>query len=133
MCKENLTMTKKYFLPEWTNQILIDTGWTQAELANHASLSRTAVNDVINRKARGGYKYAIAIAEAAGRPIEEGLQAAGLIEIPPEQDEKVRELIYLASQMTDETKDDTLEYAKLRLQKQKREGKKSDSKRDRDR
>lgn len=127
-------MTKKYFLPEWTTKILNDTGWTQGELASHASLSRTAVNDVLNRKARGGYKYAIAVAEAAGRPIEEALQAAGLIDIPAEQDEKTRELIYLVGQMTSETKDDTLEYAKMRLKKQKREGEKSESKkRDRDR
>jgi transcriptional regulator with XRE-family HTH domain len=133
MCKENLTMTKKYFLPEWTTKILIDTGWSQTELANRANLSRTSVNDVINRKVRGGYKFAIAVAEAADRPIDEGLQAAGVMDIPPEQDEKTLELIHLIKQMTAETKDDTLEYAKLRLKKQKREGKKSDGKRDRDR
>ena len=117
-------MTKKYFLSEWTNNILIDTGWSQTELATKAGLSRTSVNDVINGKARGGYKFAKAIAEAADRPIEEGLQAAGILDIPEGQDEQVEELIHLAKQMTDETKEDTLEYARMKLRKQ-REGKKN--------
>jgi len=116
-------MTKKYFLPEWTTSILHNTGWSQSQLATKAGLSRTAVNDVINRKARGGYKYAIAIAEAAERPIEEGLQAAGIIDLPVDQDEKLQELIYLASQMTGETIGDTIEYARLRLKKQDKNGK----------
>lgn len=130
MNKENLTMTKKYFLPEWTEQILRDTGWSQSELAERAKLSRTAINDVINGKAKGGYKYASQVAEAANRPIEEGLQAAGIIDIPPEPSNKTNELIHLAGQMTDDALGDTIDYAKMKLEQQKRESKKN-GKRDR--
>lgn len=122
---------KKYFLSEWTTQILIDTGWTQTELATHAGLSRTSINDVINGKVRGGYKYAKAVAEAANRPIEEGLRAAGIMDIPQEQDEKTQELLFLANKMNDENKEDTLDYARMKYKKQERESKKN-GKRDRD-
>lgn len=112
---------KKYFLPQWTEKILADTGWSQTELANRAGLSRTSVNDVINGKVKGGYKYAISIAEAANRPIEEALQAAGIMDIPPDNDPKRQELIHLSNQMTDSSLDDTVDYARMKLEKQERE------------
>lgn len=117
-------MTKKYFLPEWTTKVLKDTGWTQSELAKKSGLSRTAINDVVNRKTRGGYKYALAIAEAAGRPVEEALQAAGLMDIPPALDEKWQELVHLYNSMSSENRDDTIDYARMKLEKQERENKK---------
>lgn len=113
-------MTKKYLLPEWTLKVLEITGWSQAELAQRSGLSRTSINDVINRKVRGGYKYAMAVAEAAELPIEDGLQAAGILDLPVNQNEKLKELTHLANQMNADTIDDTIDYAKLKLNKQKK-------------
>lgn len=121
---------KKYFLPEWTTKILRDTGWTQSELASKSGLSRTAINDVVNGKVRGGYKYAIAIAEAADRPIEEALQAAGLMDIPHDNDQNRQELVHLYNLMDSDNREDTIDYARMKLQKQERE-KKKNGKRDR--
>lgn len=126
ICKENLTIMKKYFLPQWTEKILTDTGWSQTELATRAGLSRTSINDVINGKVKGGYKFAISVAEAANRPIEEGLQAAGIMDIPPDNDPKRQELIHISNQMTDSSLEDTIDYARMKLQKQDREDNKSE-------
>lgn len=118
-------MAKKYFLPEYTLKILASNKWTQSELAARSKLSRTAINDVINRKAKGGYKYAIAIAEAANRPIEEALQAAGIMDITNEPDNLSKEILHNVHLMDEINKIDTLEYIKMRikLQRQKRNNK----------
>lgn len=53
------------------------------------------------------------------------------MDIPSEHDEKLKELIHLAAMMTEENKEETLEYARMRYEKQERESKKN-GKRDRD-
>lgn len=111
-------MAKKYLLPEWTNRILKETGWSQSELAVKSGLSRTAINDVINRKVRGGYKYALAIAEAANKPVEEALQAAGLMDVSSDTDETKQELVHLFNLMDEDNREDTLDYARMKLEKQ---------------
>ena len=121
-------MTKKYLLPEYTLKIIADKNWTQSELANRSGLSRTAINDVINRKAKGGYKYAAAIAEAADRPIEEALRAAGILDIPLNQDEVSQEIIHNIHQLDNPNKVDILEYVKMRLKLQRGNKRKDDHK-----
>jgi transcriptional regulator with XRE-family HTH domain len=118
-------MTKKYFLPEYTMKILEATGWTQSELATHAKLSRTAINDVINGKAKGGYKYAIAIAEAANRPLEEALQAAGLLPLDPDSDPLTKEGLHILQQLEGEEKKDAIRYLNMRLSVQEEREKKN--------
>lgn len=123
--KINLTMTKKYFLPEYTLKLLETTGWTQSELATKANLSRTAINDVINGKAKGGYKYAVAIAEAANRPLEEALQAAGILPLQPNSDPLTKEGLYILQQLEGEEKEDAIRYLNMRLQVQEEREKKN--------
>ncbi len=120
-------MTKKYTLPEYTLRILEMMKWTQAELAHHAGLSRTAINDVIAKREKGGYKYAIAIAEAAGRPPEEALQAAGIMDIPiGSNDEVSREILHNVKQMDRDNQQDMLEYSRMKIKMQKQKGRKKD-------
>ena len=71
--------------PEWLNEQLNIRGWSQAELARRAGVSRTSISDVLAYKHKAGYELCKAIAKALRVPPEIVFRRAGLL---PERVEK---------------------------------------------
>ncbi|GAP11783.1 predicted transcriptional regulators [Bellilinea caldifistulae] len=70
-----------YNFSEWLLNQLNSRGWTQAELARRAGVSRTAISDVISDKHSAGFELCLAISRALNLPPETVFRAAGLL--PP--------------------------------------------------
>jgi transcriptional regulator with XRE-family HTH domain len=114
-------MSKKF--PDWLNSVLQDKGWSQSELARRAGVSRATVSDVLLGQEKAGYKLCLGIASALNVPPETVLQVAGLLPGAPKQDEKRQELIHLYEMMSEDNRNDQLDYARMKLEKQEREEK----------
>lgn len=64
---------------DWLNDELTKRGWSQAELARRAKVSRTSISDVISGKARIGANVAKAVAKALTIPEEEVFRKANIL------------------------------------------------------
>lgn len=115
-------MSKKF--PEWLNDVLREKDWSQSELARRAGVSRATISDVILGQEKPGRKLCMGIASALNIPAEEVFRIAGLLPKKPEQNERSLELTHLFNMMTEANREDTLDYARMKLQKQEREDKK---------
>ena len=106
---------------QWLIKNLNDRLWSQAELARRSGLSRTAISDVISGKANPGDVLCRAIAKAMQLPADDVFQIAGILPMKPNADQTVSEITHIYHELTDENRDDLLDYARLRLQKQERD------------
>lgn len=59
----------------WLKDVLISRGWSQAELARRANLSKSAINGVIKGTRNPGRDFIIVLAKALTLPPEELLYA----------------------------------------------------------
>jgi transcriptional regulator with XRE-family HTH domain len=92
-------------------------GWSQATLALHSDLSRTAISDYEKRKRVHPDVDALSkIANALGYPPEQVLRIANKLPPEPKDDPLVKLITYLSEQLpTDEDKKDAAEYIRMRL------------------
>ena len=76
----------------WTNKVLQKNGWSQAELARRAGLSKATISDISSGKIKPGYEVCIRLAKALLLPPQEVLRLAGLlpkIDLDQEEYEKL--------------------------------------------
>jgi transcriptional regulator with XRE-family HTH domain len=112
-----------YSLPTYLIEILNTKGWSQAELARRAKVSKAMVSDVISGKERPGYKFCKGIASAIDRPVDEVLRAATLKPVMPESDELTeRGKNYLEGFRNPEIKKRAVEYLEFLSLQDKKEG-----------
>jgi transcriptional regulator with XRE-family HTH domain len=109
---------------EWLVDELKQRGWTNADLANTAGISRGSVTNIISGMRSPGTDICERIARAFKIPPEVVYRRAGLLPPEPEPDEKRQELMHLFGMMSAENRDDTIDYARMKLEKQERENKK---------
>lgn len=64
---------------DWLNDVLQERGWSQAELARRAKVSRATISDIISGKARVGANVARSIASALKLSEEEVYRKANLL------------------------------------------------------
>jgi len=100
------------------------------DITKRGGLSPSQVSKILNRESPAGPKAIEKFAIALNLPVDLLYQYAGLFTKPIDLDEKREELLHLFSQMSDENREDTVDYARMKLQKQEREVRKS-GKRDR--
>lgn len=105
----------------WLVRQLEERGLTQSDLSRMSGLSRGTLSNIISSTRGRGPNSLMAIARALKIPLETVYRAAGLL--PPESgsDEKVSEITHIYHELNTSNRDDLLDYARLRLQKQERD------------
>ena len=84
---------------EWINSKLRERGWSQAELARRAGVSRTSISDAISGKENVGSNLATAIARALDVSEMEVLQLAGIVQSNHSIDDRAARLAYRIGQL----------------------------------
>ncbi len=106
---------------EWLVDELKQREWSNADLAKAAGISRGSVTNIISGIRSPGTDICEAIARAFKIPPEVVYRHAGLLPPALEPDEKRQELVHLFELMNDNNREDTIDYARMKLQKQERE------------
>jgi len=104
---------------DWLVLQLNQHGWSQAELARNADVSRTAISDVISGKHSAGYDLCVAISHALKLPPETVFRAAGLLPPKPEHNERITEATYILSMLGEEDIDEIIQIARMKLERKK--------------
>jgi len=112
-----IIVSKNKDFPLWLLLEIEKKGWSQSELARRAGLSRTAINDIINRKTSPGPDFCRSIAKALGYPQEYVFRLAGLITdpYPPSTDPETHMLAQLLTQLSPEDREELLALVRLKL------------------
>lgn len=108
---------------DWLLDELKDRGWTQAELARRAKISKGAISNIIVNIRQPGPEICEAIATAFHIPAEDVFRQAGLLNTSRISDPDIDEISEIASKLSREERDDLLQYARLRMKLQEQRGK----------
>jgi transcriptional regulator with XRE-family HTH domain len=100
---------------KWLVEAHESRGWSQAELARRAGVSRTSISDAISCKNPAGFELCAGIAHALKLPPEIVFRAAGLLPPDRELDEIEQELSHLYRLLPEEKQQQLLEYARFLL------------------
>lgn len=101
-------------LNDWLLTEMKSRNWSQADLARHAGVSRTAISDVLSGKRKMGKDLAQFVAAAFKIPIAEVYRQAGLLPPEPTENPIIKQITYLTSDLPDSEQQDILEFVKLR-------------------
>ncbi len=108
---------------EWLEQQLEEKRWSGAELARKAKVSQAIVSLVLNGQRQPGPDFCEAVAGAFKIPSDVVFRKAGLLPPEPANDEQRQELVHLFELMDVTNREDTIDYARMKLEKQERESK----------
>jgi transcriptional regulator with XRE-family HTH domain len=107
---------------EWLAKEMEKREWTQSDLARKADINRQVISTYINRKrAKPDEEVLSAIARAFKMPPETVFRAAGLLPPDSGSDSSTEEITHIYNELNNGNREDLLDYARLRLQKQERE------------
>ena len=103
---------------DWLNSEMMRLGWSQADLARASGLTTAAISRYINGGRSIGPDAANAIAKALNVPVETVFRAAGLL--PPEREavHGMAELREVYSLLPESDRQELLEIARLKLERQ---------------
>jgi transcriptional regulator with XRE-family HTH domain len=107
----------------WLQQEMDNRGWSISDLARSANVARGSIGNILRGERNPGIDVCEGIAHAFKISPEIVYRRAGLLPPALEQDEKRQELVHLYEMMSEDNKDDQLSYARMKLEKQEREGK----------
>lgn len=113
------TMDKSSFV-EWLEDQLDERTWTPSELSRRSGISQSAISLVLNGERKPGNAFCDGIAKAFKMPPDTVHRLAGLLPVKPNDDSTVSEITTIYHELDDENRQDLLDYARLRLQKQER-------------
>lgn len=108
----------------WLQKEMDEREWSISDLARNAGVARGSIANILRGDRNPGVDVCEAIARAFKISPESVYRYAGLL--PPElkPDEKRQELVHLFELMDEANREDTIDYARMKLQKQEREEKK---------
>lgn len=98
---------------KWINEFIQNKGWTQAELARRANLSKASISDISSGKITPGFEICMKLAKAMSIPPQEVLRKANLLPSVNLSQEEQENLIFLFDNLTSEKKAMLLSYAKF--------------------
>lgn len=103
----------------WILEELNKKDWKPADLAKKARMSTGALSNIMNGNRKPGPEICRAIAQALDQPPEHVFRLAGLLPPLPSSNNGpiLNEIIEIVKRLTDEEKEDVLDYAKLRYEK----------------
>ena len=105
---------------KWLMNKLIEKGWSQAELAYKAGVSRTAISDVISEKRSAGTELCRAIARAFNLPPELIFRKAGLLPAAPDNSPTLESINYKLSLLPESEQERILEFVDFLLERRER-------------
>jgi len=108
-----------YSFSSWLLNELTSRGWSQAELARRAGVSRTAISDVISEKHYAGFELCVAIARALNLPPETVFRAAGLLPPVTPDTEYAEQILHLLRQLSPQEQEEILELLRFKAERQK--------------
>lgn len=94
-------------------------GWSQAELAARAGVTRTAISDVLSQRRNPGHELCNAIARALNLPPETVFRAAGLLPPVPPDTGYDEQILHLLHQLPPEEQKRYLELLQFEVERQK--------------
>jgi len=113
----------------WLLSKLKEKEWSQADLARASGLTTAAISKYINGRIPDTEALK-KIAHAFRLPNEQVFEAAGVFSPKSKADEKIEQINHLASTMSDDEKQELLEYIQFRIKViQERREKETDAKR----
>lgn len=110
-----------YEFSSWLQDEMNSRGWSNAELARQAGVTRGAIGNILRGDRKTGPELCAAIARALDLPPETVFRKAGLLPPTTKKPAQINELDHLAYMMDDDDLQELIDYAKMRLKK--REGK----------
>jgi transcriptional regulator with XRE-family HTH domain len=123
--KERLTCVKMFSMENnfaaWLNSELNKRGWNQNHLAKKAGLASGTISNIVNGSKGMGIDTAVALARALNISPQTVLEAAGLLPPDPEADPGFEEWTYMLSQLPERDRDELLQIARLKLERQEKE------------
>lgn len=100
----------------WLQQEMKKRGWSQADLAREAGLSRGAVGNVLRQEREPGKGFLIGIAQALRLPPEEVFRIAGILPDTNEDDSYAKEAAHLVGLLPEEKKQIAVDYIRFLLE-----------------
>lgn len=98
---------------KWINSFIQNKGWTQAELARRANLSKASISDISSGKINPGYEICMKLAKAMSIPPQEVLRKANLLPNVSVSEEDQENLVFLFDKLSTEKKAMLMSYAKF--------------------
>ena len=103
----------------WLLAELEQRGWTQADLARRAGISKTSISDLISGRRNIGTDLATNIAKGLHVPVGEVYRAAGLLPQEKKIDEDIEQIVHELQDLTREEKREFLSYIRWRTNQKK--------------
>lgn len=118
-------MNEKLDFVDYLLMNMEEKGLIPADITKRSGLSPSQVSKILNRESPPGKKAIDNFAIALRLPVDDLYRRAGILPVKPSDDETVSEITHIYHNLTDENREDLLDYARSRLQKQEREASKS--------
>ncbi len=115
----------KLDLVDFLLKSMSDKGLVPADITKRTGLSASQVSKILNRESPAGTKAIDCFAQALSLPVDILYQYAGRLSKPLKQDERREELVHLYGMLDEDNREDTIDYARMKLEKQSREVNKS--------
>ena len=106
---------------QWLNNELDKRNWSASDLARAAGVGRSSISMVLNQNRGIGPELCLAIARALKYPPKVVFEAAGLLPPEPDIDAGFEEWAYMLSQLPERDRDELLQIARLKLERQEKE------------
>ena len=111
--------------PDWLMKELKSRDMTQSDLSRLAGLGSGTISNIMNGTRKVGQDTLVKIAHALKLPSETVFRAAGLLPPESKKDELISKIIFFAEKLSDQEKEDILEFVRLRhriaLEREKKE------------
>lgn len=115
-------MTKRIDFPQWLQNQMDERGWGQAELAKRSKVNRQVIWSYLNRRRNKPDEDVLKkIAEALEIPVEQIYRAAGILSAEEPIDLISDTIIHLLRDLDRETKNEIVEYVKLKRRLRKKD------------
>ncbi len=101
---------------KWLQNEIDKRGWSQADLAREAGLSRGAVGNVLRQERDPGKEFLIGISRALHIPPEEIFRIAGFLPETRDEDPLAKEAAYLVGLLPEEQKQVVVDYIRFLLE-----------------
>lgn len=106
----------------WLNDELNRRGWSNSELHRRSGMANSTISMVLGGQKKPGWDFCAAIARALGEPPEKIFRLAGLLPpLPASDDTLLQELLELAGNLSPQSREELLTYARFRYQHEQNE------------